>query len=130
MIKAGEIIRIRPGVYGLPGAATTTPHVSARKAILPMLWAAPGHRMTRTELINTGKTTSSAIDRAVHDLRKGGLLVDGQRGVVALSPSTLRRIERGELIRTKRGDVMWAPVLDREPRDGLAMMIGIGQAHE
>ena len=108
MIKSRELIDIAPGVYALPQMGAET-HVSAAQAIMALLIAVPNRIWTRTEVSTAIGQTPTATDKALWTLRQGGVLRP-DRGVVALAPHTLAKIERGETIRDGRGAVLWSLV--------------------
>jgi hypothetical protein len=97
MKKVGKVICIRPGVYVLPQSGAPR-HVPASEAIIAALWWAPGHQATANELANDTGLTRNAIDSSANRMIDTGALVRPRRGVFALSPDTVRKIQRREPI--------------------------------
>jgi hypothetical protein len=125
MKEAGEIVCVAPGVFALPQAGARK-HVSASWAIIHFLLSVPAYQATTEQLVVALGRKRNAVDSAAHRMLKAyagnekALLVQPQRGTFALSPHALRKIQRGDSLRTgKRLLVpdqlsMW-PILDGEP---------------
>lgn len=90
LIADGEIVRVRPGVFGLardseaPGA-----YEPAAAAVLRLLAAAPS--MTTAEMITAAGKTRSAIDAALFRLVADGAVLRVGRGVFSLASARRRR---------------------------------------
>jgi predicted Rossmann fold nucleotide-binding protein DprA/Smf involved in DNA uptake len=84
MHRAGQIVRIANGVYGLPATCVST-YVSADKAILDALRNG-GQRNCAELRAQTGKS-EGAVHAALHRLHKAGRIVLTKRGRYALAGS-------------------------------------------
>jgi biotin operon repressor len=96
--KAGKVICVNPAVFALPESGAAR-HVPACEAIIATLSWAPGHQATANVLADETGLTRNAIDSSANRMIDTGTLVRPKRGVFALSPETLRKIQRREPIR-------------------------------
>jgi hypothetical protein len=111
LVRGGKIDRVADGVYTLPGS-TAAPYIRPSQLIVRELIAAPHYLMTRAELQAMIGGTETTTNKAIWTLRRGGVLAASERGLrgwVALTPESLAKIQRGEVIRDGRGGVLWAP---------------------
>jgi DNA-binding HxlR family transcriptional regulator len=102
LVREGAVKRIRPGLYDLSRDGARS-HVPVSHAVVELLKRGP------MKFLELKRAVGRAIDRPVDTLRKNGVLAPGDRGPVRLSIEAFAKIERGEIIRSKRGDVIWAP---------------------
>jgi len=96
--KAGKVICVNPGVFALPQSGAAR-HVPACEAMIAALWWAPSHQATANKLAAETRLTRNAIDSSANRMISTGALVRPKRGAFALSPDTLRKIQRREPIR-------------------------------
>jgi hypothetical protein len=96
MVNDGLIVRLRPGVFGLPTAENPQrSYVPARESVLRALRAAPGNMATTAELIVATGRPRSAVDAAVFRLIETREVVRVRRGVFALAYDAERARSRG-----------------------------------
>jgi hypothetical protein len=117
MCAAGEIDRVAPGVFALPRSGVRR-YVPVSVAIINALLEAADHQAMAMQLAATIGVTRNAVNSAANRMVEAGLLVRPKRGVFALSPETLRKIERGDVLRVGKKMLvlsqlsMW-PALDK-----------------
>jgi hypothetical protein len=84
-----------PGVYALPKVGANR-HIPACEAVITLLLTTPDNQASAAELVaGTGLTRCNAA----YGMVEKGVLVRPRRGVFALSPDTLRKIRRGEALK-------------------------------
>jgi hypothetical protein len=100
MEKAGEVIRVRLGVYALPESGADQ-HVPACRAIITVLLQAQAKEARTVELVAKTGLPRNTVDSAAYRMISKGALVhpEGKRGVFALSDDTLEKIRHGEAVR-------------------------------
>jgi hypothetical protein len=106
-IRAGTIIRLKPGIFALPQEGVAA-HVRPCKLILSVLIPAPsGSESIRKLLADTGLPRHS-LNKAISNMRQWGVLAPlSRRGQVALSAASFAKIRRGKVIRDGRGSIIW-----------------------
>jgi hypothetical protein len=130
LLRSGEIVAVGVGVYALPAcrrnaadqldlfaassAAGAPAHRPRSCRVIELLIAEPQHAMPWLAL---QRAAGGPISRAVHTLRACGILEaadPSRRAPVRLSAAALEKIARGEILRDRRGAVLWLPPALRE----------------
>jgi predicted Rossmann fold nucleotide-binding protein DprA/Smf involved in DNA uptake len=109
LVRAGRIVRIVPGVYGLPMEGVA-PYIPADKAILDAL--SKGGQLSCAELrAKTGKSVG-AVNAALHRLHHAGSIILTKRGKYALTGSASPHVyARGAIIDALRSGKKTMPEL-------------------
>jgi Arc/MetJ-type ribon-helix-helix transcriptional regulator/predicted transcriptional regulator len=87
--RDGEIVRIYPGVYGLPSSDQNIWR-SAREVIMEALTTAPNKTATIAKLTEMTGRTPSALSAAIYRLTNAGLIIRLRRGLFALPQERAR----------------------------------------
>ncbi len=82
LVRFGEIVRIKPGVFGLPGTAKN--YVTAATAIRDVLLGVPGNKATVADLVRITGKSRNAIYSSAWRMIEAGKLVRDRDGVYAL----------------------------------------------